>query len=250
MSEIRTVLERTCRTGGTTMSRRKPAVRVRLDDTGIGELSPEDIRIILRGADDLVTLGGRSALARLLKGSKDKRLRERGLDASPAYGALRDLSIEEITARIDRLILRGYLRLEYDGRFPLLAFTPKGWAIERETFTAEWLAKIDRSLEGTGDPVTPDDLAPLNREVLFELLDRMAASGNRGYIAFLDAWAPHAVKKVRKRIHHVRTLLQRTERPPPTMPTPETRSPDAGRRPESGDRGAGRKAATSALSYS
>ena len=61
----------------------------------------EEISTILRGADELIMNGGRTLLARILKGSREKKILELELDLSPAYGAFRDLTIEDITACID-----------------------------------------------------------------------------------------------------------------------------------------------------
>jgi len=168
----------------------------------------EEIRLILRGADDLIMCGGRTLLTKLLKGSREKKIRELGLDESPAWGALRELKTEQISARIDWLILQGYLDIEYEGRLPLLVYTPRGWAIERETYAGEWLDKIDRYLEGRGEAVTPAMLNELNREVVWLILDRIEASGAPKYIAFLEAWQADTFKKVRQRIQKVLQSLR------------------------------------------
>jgi hypothetical protein len=51
------------------MSRKVRTVDFQLDPKGIRSLPPEDIRVILRGADDLTMRGGRSLLVKILKGS-------------------------------------------------------------------------------------------------------------------------------------------------------------------------------------
>ena len=43
------------------------------------------------------------------------------------------MSLVQITARIDWLIIHNYLRIEYDYRLPFLVNSDRGWAIERET---------------------------------------------------------------------------------------------------------------------
>ena len=116
------------------MSRKVRRVPVTLDSRDVNELSEDEIRLILCGADDLIGSGGRGLLAKILKGSKQKALFERQLDQSPVYGALSELSLEQITARVDWLIINGYLRIEYDYRLPLLVYTKRGWEIERETY--------------------------------------------------------------------------------------------------------------------
>ena len=58
------------------MSRKVRRVPVVLDAGEIRDLPMEDIRVILRGADELISTGGRSMLAKILKGSKDKKILE------------------------------------------------------------------------------------------------------------------------------------------------------------------------------
>jgi hypothetical protein len=78
------------------------------------DLSDNEIEIIIRAVDDLVYAGGRSLLAKVLKGSKDKKIMEHGLDKNPSYGAFKDDTIEMITSKIDWMIENFYLAIEYD----------------------------------------------------------------------------------------------------------------------------------------
>jgi predicted ArsR family transcriptional regulator len=55
------------------MSRKKENVRYNLDSGDVKHLSTEEIKAILRAADELVAMGGRNMLAKILKGSKEKR---------------------------------------------------------------------------------------------------------------------------------------------------------------------------------
>jgi hypothetical protein len=166
-------------------------------------LPEPEIRAILRGADDLIMRGGRSLLVKVLKGSRAKDVISRSLDRSPAFGAFQHLTPEEVLARIDWVILKGYLTLEYDRRLPLLIYTPKGWAIERETFANELLYYLHQAL--TADPrgIDLSYLKDKNREVIWLLLDKVAATGDQRYIPLLSAWAEIDYKKVRQRIRQV-----------------------------------------------
>jgi len=65
------------------------------------------------GSWEIATSGGRSQLGLLLKGSKDKRLLKHNLQASPAFGQLSFLTLEEIENRIDHVIRKGDLRVEF-----------------------------------------------------------------------------------------------------------------------------------------
>lgn len=54
---------------------RRQRIRIELDTGEITELQPEEIRAILRAADELIAAAGRSMLVKILKGSKDKKIR-------------------------------------------------------------------------------------------------------------------------------------------------------------------------------
>ena len=86
-------------------------------------------------------------LAKILKGSRDKDVLHRGHDKCPVYGFFENISIEEITAKIDWIILNGFLRIEYDYRLPLLVYTPEGWEIEKDTYSDELLYGFDELLD-------------------------------------------------------------------------------------------------------
>jgi hypothetical protein len=88
------------------MARRVRRVRYTLDAKGIKNLPYGEIAAILRGADDLIMQGGRSLLGKILKGSRDKKVLERKLDESPVYGFYKQLTTEQVMARIDSVILR------------------------------------------------------------------------------------------------------------------------------------------------
>ena len=68
------------------MSRRSRRVAVNLDAKGLKELAEDDLNAVLRGADDIITQGGRTLLMRILRGSANKDVLDRGLGQSPVYG--------------------------------------------------------------------------------------------------------------------------------------------------------------------
>jgi hypothetical protein len=68
------------------MTRPVDRVTYHLDTRGIRSLPAEEIRMILRGADDLIMRGGRHLLTLVLKGSRAKDVLQRSLDQSPAHG--------------------------------------------------------------------------------------------------------------------------------------------------------------------
>jgi superfamily II DNA helicase RecQ len=185
------------------MTRKVQRVRYHLDAKGVEALPREEILAILRGADDLIMRGGRSLLAKVLKGSQAKRVLELELDASPVYGYHRHLTLDEILTRIDWIILEGYLTLQYDYRLPLLVYTEKGWAIERETRAEELLRGFETLLESSQGAYDMTYLKDRNRGMILLLLDKVAATGDSKYIPLLKAWAAVDYKKVRARIREV-----------------------------------------------
>ena len=185
------------------MSRKVQRVRYVLDAKGIGRLPHEEIAAILRGADSLIMSGGRTMLTKVLKGSRAQKVLELGLDKNPAYGYYAHLSNEEILARIDRVILDGYLEIEYDYRLPLLCYTQQGWEIERETYASELLQGFDRMLDASSGPYNMSYLKDRARDMILLLLDKVEATGDRKYIPLLEDWAEIDYKKVRIRIGQV-----------------------------------------------
>lgn len=84
------------------------------------QLPDAEIYAILRAADDIIARGGRSLLAKILKGSRDRKLLELGLQTCPAYGYFNSLTIEAITEKIDWMIHRDLLEIEYSGKLPMI----------------------------------------------------------------------------------------------------------------------------------
>ena len=189
------------------MSRKVRRVPVTLDPGDIEQLSDDETRIILRGADELIFSGGRGLLARVLKGSRQKAVLEHKLDQSPAYGALSEQTLEQITTKIDWLIINGYFCIEYDYRLPLLVYGKRGWAIERETYADELLGRLD-TLIADGDAFA--DLTWLterNPEVLRLILERIEISNDSKYLPALQRWKKFASRKLGRRIQTVMQVL-------------------------------------------
>lgn len=194
---------------GAEMGRKVRQVPVTLDARGVQRLTDAEIRVMLRGADDLIMRGGRGLFAKVLKGSKQKVIFEKELDQSPVYGALSELSITEITARIDWLIIDGYLAIAYDYRLPLLVYTSLGWTIERETYADELLARLDRCMEDDNADHDLSWLTEKNPRVLELVLERIAESGDRNYLPVLARWRKLSSKRFGRRIgRSVRALTQ------------------------------------------
>ena len=193
------------------MSRKVSRVPVNLDAKGIKNLPDDEIRIILRGADDLIMRGGRSQLAKILKGSKEKRILELELDKSPVHGALKQYSLADITARVDWLLLNKYLDIEYDYRLPLLVFAPLGWEIEKVTLSTEYFDRLNAQIAATDTPPDLSQYNDYNREVVMLLLDTIEHSKDPIYIPVLEQWSENTYKKIKYRILEVIQNIQCTD---------------------------------------
>lgn len=191
------------------MSRKIRKVHVCLDAHDIKHVPLDEIKMILRGADTLIMSGGRNLLSKLLKGSREKKVLELGLDKNPAYGYFKDYHLDIVKQKIDWLILNNYLKIEYDYKMPLLVFAPKGWEIEVDTYSDEFLAGFDKMLESGEDNFLMTYLKDRNREIISMLLDKIEATKNTKYIPILESWEAIDYKKVRKRIRQVIRELQR-----------------------------------------
>lgn len=190
------------------MSRKVRRVPVSLDAGEIKDLPQEDIRMILRGADELISTGGRSMLAKILKGSKDKKIFEYKLNECPAYGYYQDMKLDDISKCIDWMIKKDYFRIEYDYRLPLLVFSEKGWQIEKETFAQELYQRMCLDVEEKKARVI-FEMKEVNRQVVMCVLDKIEKEGTEEFLPYLEAWKMLEVKKVAARIAEVEKKISK-----------------------------------------
>lgn len=195
------------------MSRRTQRVQVSLDTGGIKVLKEPEIEMILRGADELIGVGGRNMLAKILKGSKDKKVLEHHLDECPAYGFYQSLTLADISHKVDWMIKMDYLRIDYQDRLPTLIFSEKGWEIEMQTLAEEIYQKFCRDLkEKKMDTIFR--MKDMNRQVVFGVLEKIRAGKNPGFLPMLAAWKAVEVRKVRERISSVEKSIENPSEEP------------------------------------
>jgi superfamily II DNA helicase RecQ len=187
------------------MSKKRSIVTVQLHPEPATELASDEIKALLRGADDLIARGGRTLLSKVLKGSKDKKVLGLRLNESPSYGYFRHLSLNEIVAKIDWLIAHYYLRYEYEGRLPVLMYSPLGWEIEKETYSEELWERFRNLAESGRTDYNAVDLKDRNRELVFLLLEKIRDRGDDRYIPLLRSWEEIEYKKVQQ---HIRSVIE------------------------------------------
>ncbi|MGZ7440886.1 RQC-minor-1 family DNA-binding protein [Paenibacillus sp. TH7-28] len=115
---------------------------------------------MLHAADSIAGRAGRTMLAKILKGSRDKKLLALGLSDSIAYGYYRQLTIANITERVDWMIKNDFLAFSWVGEMPVLVFTERGWEIQREQLADLLLSQWKAWVEAGYDAITARKLRP------------------------------------------------------------------------------------------
>ena len=125
---------------------RRQRIRYELNTGEITKLQPDEIRVILRAADEMIATAGRSMLVKVLKGSKDKKVLEYKLDECPSYGYYHDLTMEEIEKRVDYMIVKRYLRIEYSDHLPMLYLQIRAGKLNAKRIQVNGFAVLRRLL--------------------------------------------------------------------------------------------------------
>ncbi|MCJ7840464.1 zinc-ribbon domain containing protein [Lederbergia sp. NSJ-179] len=169
-------------------------------DANIKRLTEQEILAILRAADELIGQGGRTLLAKILKGSREKKVVALQLDRCPVYGYFQSETLAVITEKIDWMISHDFLDIEYFGKLPMIVFTDRGWEIEADQRADEFLSEWNEWL--AKDQPIPDMsyLKDRNRKMIFLFLEKVRETGDTKYIPYLEEWKKVDYKKVKAEI--------------------------------------------------
>jgi hypothetical protein len=174
-------------------------------------VSHEEIKAILRAADPIIAQGGRTLLAKILKGSKEKKVLELELDKTPFYGFYKTEKVEEVTKKIDWMIDHDFLDIKYFGKLPRIVYTERGWLIESDQYVdgliSEWR---DWLAEGKENP-DMNYLKDRNRQMILLMLEKIKEFGNQAFIPYLKLWEKIEYKKVRAEIRETIRVLETGE---------------------------------------
>ncbi|OIJ14912.1 superfamily II DNA helicase [Anaerobacillus arseniciselenatis] len=166
---------------------------------------------MLRAADEIIAQGGRTLLAKILKGSREKKLLQLGLDNCPVYGYFKSAKLEEVMEKIAWMIDYDFLDIEYSGELPMIVFTERGWQIEADQRTDEFLREWEQWLEQAISNPDMIYLKDRNREMIFLFLEKVSETQDKRYIPYLKAWAEIDYKKVKTKIQEVIKALELNE---------------------------------------
>lgn len=177
-------------------------------DLTIESLPENEILAILRAADEIIAEGGRTLLAKILRGSREKKVLALELDKCPVYGYFKPEKTDNVMEKIDWMIVHDFLDIQYSGKLPMIIFTDRGWHIERDRRADEFLAEWDRWLEENKPAPDMTYLKDRNRKMILLLLEKARESGNKRYIPYLEAWEKVDYKKVRAEIRKTIDTLE------------------------------------------
>ena len=165
------------------MGKRVNRVQFHLDTGSVKQLSAEEIATILRAADELIDSGGRTMLVKILKGSRDKKLLELGLDQCPAYGFYNKMTMTEIGFRVDWMIR-----------------TKTGWEIEKRTYAQELYDQLCKAAGDNDEQFIVKLKEHTNRQVIWIILDLIKEKGTPDMVPFIQKWKEVEVRKIREGI--------------------------------------------------
>lgn len=193
------------------MGERVKRVKFHLDTGSVKQLSAEEITTILRAADELIDSGGRTMLVKILKGSRDKKLLELGLDQCPAYGFYNKMTMTEIGFRVDWMIKNEYLKIEYNYRLPVLVFSKTGWEIEKRTYAQELYDQLCKAAGDNDEQFIVKLKEHTNRQVIWIILDLIKENGTPDMVPFIQKWKEVEVRKIREGIDNsIQSIWERS----------------------------------------
>ncbi|MDC3412075.1 zinc-ribbon domain containing protein [Aquibacillus sp. 3ASR75-11] len=176
------------------------------------KLPESEILAILRAADEMIAEGGRTLLAKTLKGSREKKVLELGLDECPTYGDFKSEKLETVMEKIDWMIDNDFLDIQYNGKLPMIVYTERGWDIEKNQRVDEFLCEWDQWIAKGRIDQDMTYLKDRNRGMILLLLERIRETGNKKYIPLLERWESVDYKKVRAAIRETIKAIETGER--------------------------------------
>ena len=108
--------------------------------------------------------------------------------------------MDEIGQRVDWMIRKDYLRVEYDYRLPVIIYSPIGWEIEKRQCALELYQTICNAAKAGDEAIIEKLKEHTNRQVVLILLELIEERGDPSLIPFLERWREVEVKKLKSRI--------------------------------------------------
>ena len=134
---------------------------------------------------------GAALIVRVLRGSKDQRIKELELNNLPAYGSMKQLSRPKVHSYLDFLLHSGYV--EYQSQHRVVSLTPLGLSAVNDTQKITMPLKVRPKADLTSPlPPKPQQDVSSETETLYEALKALRlqlakAEGKPAYIVFSNA---------------------------------------------------------------
>ncbi len=163
-----------------------------------GELEQRDITVEAQKILSAVTRVERQypsglgivSIVRMLRGSRDQRVLQLGLDKLPTYGIMAVVDRMQIRAYIDCLLEQGYLLLD-GADYPVLRTTPKAKQVLFRGKRVVYIRRKEDAEETPGGKAGPTAFAPADAELLSALralrTKLATAAGVPAYVVFSNA---------------------------------------------------------------
>lgn len=171
--------------------------------------SDSDLRAILSVADQLIGRAGRTTLVMALRGSRSKRVLQFESDKAEGYGYFAGVPEEEVMARVDALIARRILGLEYVDGFPLLVYPREGLELAERYAAERWLELVRTQAAAVRQgavfdlPFVHAKMPNRNLETIGQLIDLLEREADLGWLPFLQAWHAVETKRIRGRLQPI-----------------------------------------------
>lgn len=160
----------------------------------------EEIRVILRGADAIVTRGGRNLLSLILKGSNSENIVKYDLKKCPSHGAFSHLRLEEILGKIDWTLRNDYLMIDIRSRMPVLIFAPKGWEVYKRVYADELLSLLRNDVSSE---MIVNRFLNTHREIKFLIISLLKENCDKQWLPVLKMWQMVEVRKIKEALEEV-----------------------------------------------
>lgn len=178
-------------------------------------LSEEEQRAILSVADALIGRAGRTTLVMALRGSRAQRVLQFGAERTKGHGFYAGVPEPEVLARVDALIARRILTIEYADGFPLLGYTAQGLELAESYVADAWFEIVRSQLDPVrrGDPPALPFLMSAkptrNHDTVFKVIERVGREADASWLPLLRAWSAVETRRARERLARVIAALQR-----------------------------------------
>lgn len=173
------------------------------------DLADTEIDVILQAAGDIAYQGGKNALVLVLKGSRSKVIREKGLDQIKTYGFFKNQTTEGIKSKINWMIENDWLRVEYRQKQPLVFQAAKGQERIKKAASDDLFKEFDKWIHRSNRPeMFPLQLKDINRDVKLYVLQKILSRKMYEYIPILHQWKTNESKRMKKKINDtVRAMI-------------------------------------------